>query len=66
MFALLPACPPSTGSVPATLVWAGERERGRLGDASPSGDRLVRPQKDGVLGAGRAAEPGKGSGTAPP
>ena len=29
-----------------------ERERGRLGEASPHGDRLVRPQKDGVLGAG--------------
>lgn len=50
----------------ATLVWAGARERGRLGEASPRGDRLVRPQEDGVLGAGRAAEPGEGSGTARP
>lgn len=68
-FSLLPPplrLPPSTGSVSATLVWAGERKRGHLGAASPSGDRLVRPQEDGVLGAGRAAEPGKGSGTALP
>lgn len=60
--------PPRVASIDklgsATSVWAGER--GRLGEASPRGDRLVRPRKDGVLGAGRAAEPGEGSRTARP
>lgn len=55
----------STGSGPSTLVLPGEPERELSGDTRASGGRLVRSQKDGVLGAGRAAEPGEGSGTAP-
>lgn len=42
----------------------GERERALLGGTWARGGRLVRPQEDGVLGAGRAAEPGEGSGAA--
>lgn len=48
------------------MVWPGERERALLGETWAGGGRLVRPQEDGVLGAGRAAEPGEGSGAAPP
>lgn len=56
---------PSTSSGPSTLVLSGELVQVLLGETWASGGRLVRPEEDGVLGAGRAAEPGEGSGTAP-